>query len=69
MNDWLPLEEFVKRHPVFDIKKLRWFRTNSELNNFNMCVKKIGRRIYISPRLFWKWFNETEWEGGNIYQK
>lgn len=68
LTDWISLNDFSKLITQFTLPQLKWWTFNKEANQFTHCTKKIGRRVYISPSLFWEWFNSTTVNhGASVY--
>lgn len=68
LTDWVSMIEFCQAFPQFKIGTARWWQFHSSVNGFNECTKKIGRKVYISPTLFWIWFNSSTIDhGATVY--
>ena len=54
----LTLKQFAKKHPAFTEAMLRslvyWNR-----NGFGVCVRRLGRRVFLVEREFFAWVDRT----------
>jgi hypothetical protein len=49
-DEFLTFSQTAQRFPAFSEGSLRWMRFNGDANDFNKCVKKVGRKCVISVR-------------------
>jgi hypothetical protein len=49
-------------HPGFSVGRLRWLR-QCNAYDFNRCVHKVGKRVFIDVHAFEAWVTENEQEG------
>jgi hypothetical protein len=58
MNEILSFKEFSRRFPTFSESSLRWIAFNADSNGFCTAFRKIGRRRYIVPEIFFRLVDE-----------
>ena len=54
-DNLLTIRQLVKLYKAFTEATVRWWVFNSELNKFNTCIIRIGKRVYIDRKAFDKW--------------
>ncbi len=55
---FIPLTDWPKYHPWPRLGGLRHLVFHSDKNNFDRCVKRVGRRVLIDEAAFFAWVNE-----------
>lgn len=55
-DEYLTFDQLSKKFPIFSEASLRWHRSKNT-NNFNKCIRKIGRKTIISLLDFQEWLN------------
>ena len=68
INNWLPLDTFIEKHPQFTANQLRWMIRNSKHNGFDTVHTKIGRRIYICENSFGSYLEKDAESAGRLGQ-
>jgi hypothetical protein len=58
----IPLLEWNNHHPWPPTGGLRHLVFNAKTNGFEKVVKRIGRRILIDEKAFFKWIDEQQKE-------
>jgi len=56
LADYASVTEINKMYPRFRISTLRWY-TRKKPHNFEKCMVKWGRKVYIHKRKFVDWAN------------
>jgi hypothetical protein len=69
INNWLPINTFVSKHPQFSENQLRWMIRNSNSNGFAAVHTKIGRKIYICEESFCSYLAKCAKNNSRISQK
>ena len=54
----MTFKQAAKHYPAFTEPSLRWLRFNGDVNGFNRCVRKVGRRVILNTELFDVWLND-----------
>lgn len=54
-DQFLTFAQVADRYPGFSEGSLRWLRFNGDINGFNSCIRKLGKRCLISTRSFELW--------------
>jgi len=49
------VRQFSERHPWPSQSGLRWLIFNAQENGFSKCIVRIGRRVLIDERAFFRW--------------
>ena len=49
------VRQFCERHPWPSQHGLRWLIFNSKENGLSKCIVRIGRRVLIDERAFFRW--------------
>jgi hypothetical protein len=57
-DDWMSFDDFCKKYQTFKISQFRWMRHLYKEKLPFTC--SMGRRVYISPSLFFKWLETNE---------
>ncbi|MBX9629567.1 MAG: hypothetical protein K2X67_03515 [Burkholderiales bacterium] len=56
LDDWLPIEEFVARHPnLGNEMTLRWQLRHRDGNGLASAVRRVGKRLVISQSRYARW--------------
>jgi hypothetical protein len=63
MNEMIPMKEFVQQRKSEgkEWPKLQDFYTLqfSNLKNFRICSRKLGRKLFIIPEMFERWLDDA----------
>lgn len=51
-------KQTARQYPAFSESSLRWLRFNGGENGFNVCVRKIGRKVFLDLDAFERWIDE-----------
>ena len=63
LDEYLTVQDFCARHSsIITMGSLRWILFNSETNGSNYFVRKLGRKLLISPKLFFEWVDSNKRE-------
>ena len=61
LDDFLSLQEFCEKYPqVASVGRLRWLLFRASETGANFFVRRIGRKLMVSPRLFFEWLNQQK---------
>jgi len=55
VNRWQPISKFLNTNQQFNLGQIRYLLRFKKNNDFDSCIKKVGRRYYIHDQLFAKW--------------
>ena len=47
-------------YPAFTESAFRWMRFNGDSNGFNICVRKVGRRVLLDAESFERWLDQQQ---------
>jgi len=67
MKNFLTVRQLPEHYPAFSQSSIRWLIFNSEINGFNGCFHRIGRKIVIDCEKFEAWIgsqNSKNFNGG-----
>ena len=56
--EWITKKEFIKSRPDITLGQFNWWRHHRKSNGFTICSRKIGKVVFVSPRLFDEWINK-----------
>ncbi len=65
----IPLTEWSAHHPYPTTSALRSLVFNEHQNGFSKCVRRVGRRVLISERDFFKWLDGKKSGRDRDFQK
>jgi len=51
----IPVPAWPKHHPWPSIAGLRYLIFNADINGFESCIRRVGRRVLIDEQAFFKW--------------
>lgn len=56
---FIPVKTFPNYFPEMGLTegRLRWLIFNKEQNGFTVCIKRIGKRIFIDVDMFLTWID------------
>lgn len=57
-DEFLTISQLAQRFPAFSEGSIRWMRFN-DINGFNQCVRKIGKKCVVSVRGFQRWIESN----------
>ncbi len=59
MKSYLTIKNFVKKHPHFLSEGgIRHLIFNSQSNNFETCIRRAGRRIFLDEEEVFSWVDK-----------
>jgi hypothetical protein len=56
---FLTFDQTAQRFPIFSLRALRQMRF-ANTNNFNSCVRRIGRKVVINVPSFLTWLDNQQ---------
>lgn len=59
-DEYLTVDQLAQRYRAFSQGSIRWLLFKRESNGFNRCVRKIGRKVFISAKDFQAWLEEQQ---------
>jgi len=61
LNDFMSLKEFCKKYSTLaSMGRIRWLLFKSSETGADFFVRRIGRKILVSPTLFFQWIEENK---------
>lgn len=57
-SNLVTVKQLAKLYPAFTVSTVRWWIFRSTVNGFEMCIVKIGRRVFIDLVAFKAWLNK-----------
>lgn len=54
------IRQFLQEHPCFSEGGIRAWIFNEHTNGFHLCVRRIGRRVYLRPDLVFQWIESQK---------
>lgn len=55
----MTVKQFCEKHPAFTQGGLRYLIFNAKLNGFDLCLKRVGRRVLIDEEIFLELINKN----------
>lgn len=65
-EDLLTIAQLVDAYPAFPEATIRWWIFNAERNDFNVCLIRIGGRVYIDRQKFTEWIDTHRVVGDTV---
>ena len=56
----LTFKQAADSYPAFTEPAFRWMRFNGDSNGFNICVRKVGRRVLLDAESFERWLDQQQ---------
>jgi len=57
LADWMSLPSLIERYPDFTESQMRTILFHRAKNGFDKCVRKVGKKLYISITGFNDWIS------------
>lgn len=54
----VPVTEWAKNYSYPPLGTLRYLIFHAKTNGFDKCIRRIGRRVLISPEAYFQWVEE-----------
>ncbi len=65
----IPLTKWHEYHPWPSTSQLRHLVFEAELNGFDRCLRRVGRKILIIESEFFAWVEEVNQRGGCLNER
>ena len=62
VDDYITIRQLTTRYPAFTEGGIRALIFRAEGNGFNSCIRRIGRKIFISKSAFSHWIEAQNGE-------
>ena len=54
----IPVTQWPQYHTWPSVSGLRWLVFNSADNGFDVCIRRVGRRVLIDEKSFFNWVDQ-----------